>query len=184
MSEAISVREKKFFLRNLLKKYDFRRSDIYWIKNYLLDNDRLLNRMRFVDDPDSLNNVIIITSKCAENPTVMQLVSDKVVYTDFDEINSMIRESARKKYYLYIEVSDSLYASNPYFVKVVEENKKATATVSHQSKEDGELLVSLIMTQQEVKHLLEKIDEAIDKNDKKSFLTYTEKLKVLQESLG
>lgn len=182
MNFKISVQDKKEFLKDLLEHIQFKQNERMWIKRFLLnsrDSESILKKIHFVDDTEKLNNVIILTSSVFKNKVSIQLIADDVITTDINDISYIIRSSSpRKKFHLHIQSKRPLYRFSSY-VKVVEDNKKASLPAEYSKLADD--VIRSLTEELEIKHFTEEIDRALDNNDKKSFLDYTGKLKKIKK---
>ncbi|WP_309544776.1 YpiB family protein [Thermoactinomyces intermedius] len=66
MKSNVSVAEKKSFIHWFLENYDLQKKEAAWLLGYLHSNDRLLEKVRFVDHVRNLPKSMIISSCCSK----------------------------------------------------------------------------------------------------------------------
>ncbi|AEO93843.1 gp598 [Bacillus phage G] len=178
----VSAQDKRKFLRIMLDKLDFSKRDFAWVKDFLLHRQnyaKTLKKIHFVDNPEGLNNIIILSDKYKLGGTALHLVTDNTIITDVDQINEMINEAtARKRFYLYVNTDENLMKFES-FINIVLDNNKAKMPEEYVKAADD--IIAQAMKEAEIQQLSKKIDEALDDNDKELFYDYTNQLKELRK---
>ena len=175
--EKIRPEDKKLFLKDLLRTFPFKSREREWIRRVLMPSEQILQKLNFIDDPENLSNVIILSP--SSKVVTIQLITKDEIITGLVEINEALRNSpANKKFYFYIKTRKNLYNINSY-IKVLQENKKATLPAECRTLADK--VVKHLTKELEIKHLSKEIDKALDENNEKLFKSYVKKLNELKK---
>ncbi len=168
MSSLISVVDKKEFLKSFLQHFELKRRECAWLLNYLMNDDRLMERVHFVENAEMTPKALIISTKGVDS-IPFSFHKERHVTTDAEkafhdirlnpdeDVYIELRFVGAKQYFPYLAVLED----NPY----LPENRE----LQKMYEKEVEKLINASLVQYRRKRLLEEIDEALDKKDKALF---------------
>ena len=179
MSAPVSVNEKKDFIRWFLNHYQLKRRECVWILNYLMSHDQLMEKVHFVEQAQYCPRGLIMSTHCVDE-VPFRFYKENVMTTDAEKSFHDIRLNRDEEIYIQL----NFHASNKahQYAAVMEENPFMPKTL--QINEKDRLIAERFLTESLEKFkrekLLELIDEALDKQDKKAFNVLTQQLNRLE----
>lgn len=169
----IHIEKKKEFIRVLLSEYVFKRREVVFLLNFMYQNEDILEKTHFVDDPENLNNVLIMKTRGSKTDEPdFNFIADDEIILDVEEAFKFIKDNKERDYYVVI-IAKNLFDFESY-VEVLEENSKANLPAEY--GEIADEIIEKIQKDFQIKYIREKIDEAIDNNDREAFLKYSNEL--------
>ena len=97
----INLEDKRAFITWLVETITLKEKEAYWILNYLLNHDAILNRVVFVEQADKTPRGLVIAAT-RENQDGLVLFKETQPFTDAQQIFHEIRMNYKDT--LYIEV--------------------------------------------------------------------------------
>ncbi|MGM0776696.1 MAG: ReoY family proteolytic degradation factor [Bacillota bacterium] len=179
MATPVSVNEKKDFIRWFLNHYQLKRRECVWILNYLMSHDQLMEKVHFVEQAQYCPRGLIMSTHCVDE-VPFRFYKENVMTTDAEKSFHDIRLNRDEEIYIQL----NFHASNKahQYAAVMEENPFMPKTL--QINEKDRLIAERFLTESLEKFrrekLLELIDEALDKQDKKAFNVLTQQLNGLE----
>ncbi|AND41230.1 MULTISPECIES: ReoY family proteolytic degradation factor [Cytobacillus] len=179
MATPVSVNEKKDFIRWFLNHYQLKRRECVWILNYLMSHDQLMEKVHFVEQAQYCPRGLIMSAHCVDE-VPFRFYKENVMTTDAEKSFHDIRLNRDEEIYIQL----NFHASNKahQYAAVMEENPFMPKTL--QINEKDRLIAERFLTESLEKFrrekLLELIDEALDKQDKKAFNILTQQLNKLE----
>ncbi|KAF0818796.1 MULTISPECIES: ReoY family proteolytic degradation factor [Bacillales] len=179
MATPVSVNEKKDFIRWFLNHYQLKRRECVWILNYLMSHDQLMEKVHFVEQAQYCPRGLIMSTHCVDE-VPFRFYKENVMTTDAEKSFHDIRLNRDEEIYIQL----NFHASNKahQYAAVMEENPFMPKTL--QINEKDRLIAERFLTESLEKFrrekLLELIDEALDKQDKKAFNVLTQQLNRLE----
>lgn len=179
MAAPVSVNEKKDFIRWFLNHYQLKRRECVWILNYLMSHDQLMEKVHFVEQAQYCPRGLIMSTHCVDE-VPFRFYKENVMTTDAEKSFHDIRLNRDEEIYIQL----NFHASNKahQYAAVMEENPFMPKTL--QVNEKDRLIAERFLTESLEKFrrekLLELIDEALDKQDKKAFNVLTQQLNRLE----
>lgn len=179
MNSAISVIEKKNFLKWFLNNYQLKRRECAWLLNYLMSDDQLMEKVHFVENIEYCPKSLIIS---ANNVDSIPFSFQKKQHVTMDAEKSFHDIRLNKEEEIFIQLIFKDAKKNPQFLAVLEDNP--FTPIDKVTEEAYSTMATLVVDQAKYqfqkKMLLEKIDVALDNGDKESFLIYTNQLAELK----
>lgn len=178
MATPVSVNEKKDFIRWFLNHYQLKRRECVWILNYLMSHDQLMEKVHFVEQAQYCPRGLIMSTHCVDK-VPFRFYKENVMTTDAEKSFHDIRLNRDENIYIQLNFHGSNQAHQ--YVAVLEENPFVPQHLQVNEK-DGILAEKFLQNSIERfqrDKLLALIDEALDKQDRKSFKLLTEKLNEL-----
>lgn len=179
MNSAISVIEKKIFLKWFLNNYQLKRRECAWLLNYLMSDDQLMEKVRFVENIEYCPKSLIISANDVDS---IPFSFQKRHHVTMDAEKSFHDIRLNKEEEVFIQLNFKDANKNPKFIAVLEDNP--FTPIDEKTEQAYSIMANLVVDQAKYqfqkKLLLEKIDAALDCGDKKSFLTYTNQLAELK----
>ena len=168
----INLEDKRAFITWLVETITLKEKEAYWILNYLLNHDALLNRVVFVEQADKTpRGLVIADTKASQDGLV--LFKETHPFTDAQQIFHEIRMNYKDT--LYIEICFENREFNQLYQTVIEDNPFLSAfdlistEMFHRIEEDFKQKQS----EKEVEYLLTKINDAIDSNNQQEFIYWS-----------
>jgi len=181
MSAPVSVNEKKDFIRWFLNHYQLKRRECVWILNYLMSHDQLMEKVHFVDQAQYCPKGLVMSTHCVDE-VPFRFYKENIMTTDAEKSFHDIRLNREEDIFIQL----NFHASNKahQYAAVLEENPYVPKNLQVSEKErliaERFLAESIERFQKEL--LLQKIDEALDKQDEKLFLKLTDQLKKMRRT--
>src|SRR6185312_1881422 len=167
---AVTVKEKKEFIRWFLKRHKLKRRECVWILNYLLGHEHLLQNVHF-------------TKSIANCPRSIGISTEETGYTapfvyyknggksqDVEKAFLDLRLQPDEKMYVAIYYPNRETCS--YYSSVFEENPYSPdykIVISDEISDETESLMDEIIRVASRTSLLNEIDKALDNGDKERF---------------
>jgi uncharacterized protein YpiB (UPF0302 family) len=178
MATPVSVNEKKDFIRWFLNHYQLKRRECVWILNYLMSHDQLMEKVHFVEQAQYCPRGLIMSTHCVDK-VPFRFYKENVMTTDAEKSFHDIRLNREEDIFIQL----NFHAANQahQYAAVLEENLYVPKHLQVNEK-DG--IVAEQLLQHSIDHfqrekILQLIDEALDKQDRKAFLKLTQKLNTL-----
>ncbi|MGX4686259.1 YpiB family protein [Vagococcus sp. JNUCC 83] len=167
-----NLEDKRAFVKWLIESVTLKEKEAYWILNYLLNHDAILNRVELVEKVDKTPRGLMIS----DNSTMdrgMVLFIDNQPFTDAQQIFHDIRMKYKEP--LYLEVSFSDREFNELYQTVLEENPFLSVfdTLSEEMVEKIANDFREKQYQLKLNNILEKLNSAIDTGDKEAFIYWS-----------
>ncbi|MBX9972819.1 ReoY family proteolytic degradation factor [Cytobacillus firmus] len=179
MATPVSVNEKKDFIRWFLNHYQLKRRECVWILNYLMSHDQLMEKVHFVEQAQYCPRGLIMSTHCVDE-VPFRFYKENVMTTDAEKSFHDIRLNRDEEIYIQLNFNASNKAHQ--YAAVMEENPFMPKTL--QINEKDRLIAERFLTESLEKFrrekLLELIDEALDKQDKKAFNILTQQLNKIE----
>ena len=181
MTSTIPIQEKKNFVRWFLKNYQLKRREGVWILNYLLSNDALLENIHFVEEAHYCPRAIVMSS-VESNGIPFRFYKGNIMTSDAEKSFHDLRLNPHEGMYVQLNFPN-IPPSQPYLA-VLEENPfmPQTRPISEKDRLLAEQLLEKSLFSYQRDKLLQEIDDALDRGDKKRFFELSNLLQALQES--
>lgn len=176
----ITVQAKKEFIRFFLSQHQLKNRESVWILNYLVSVEGLLDRVHFVDDIGACPISLVMSTFCSENEAFLYFKGTRISINGELAFQD-IRQHKFDDLYIQLNFKDKEISQR---YKAIREDASPKALLDKVRNEDQELVNSMIThfsATFQKKWLLEKIDDALDRKDEKTFLQLVEKLHSLQK---
>ncbi|CAM3445439.1 ReoY family proteolytic degradation factor [Cytobacillus oceanisediminis] len=179
MATPVSVNEKKDFIRWFLNHYQLKRRECVWILNYLMSHDQLMEKVHFVEQAQYCPRGLIMSTHCVDE-VPFRFYKENVMTTDAEKSFHDIRLNRDEEIYIQL----NFHASNKahQYAAVMEENPfmPKSLQISEKDRLIAERFLAESLEKFRREKLLELIDEALDKQDKKAFSILTQQLNKLE----
>ncbi|MFI3685285.1 YpiB family protein [Vagococcus fluvialis] len=168
----IDLSDKKNFLSWLSQAVPLKQRESYWIINYLINHEAILNRVSFVHGALYTPRGILITDQTISG-VGLEMVNYEEKIFDAEAIFYEIRKNRKEKLYLEVQF-DQMHLSERYQL-ILEENEYLPMDEEEQLIFFNELdkFFEEESTKTKLNQLEEAIDLALEKNDQKSFSKLT-----------
>lgn len=179
MTAPVSVNEKKDFIRWFLNHYQLKRRECVWILNYLMSHDQLMEKVHFVEQAQYCPRGIVMSTHCVDE-VPFRFYKENVMTTDAEKSFHDIRLNREEDIYIQLNFRASFQA--PQFAAVLEENPymPKNIQISEKDRQLAEQFLRSSIEKFQKEKLLKLIDEALDRNDEKTFKKLTEQLKKIR----
>jgi len=178
MNSAISIAEKKGFLKWFLKHYRFHKRECVWLLNYFISDDTIMENLRFVENAEYCPKAIIMSTVCS-NDVPFRFYKESIVTSDVEKSFHDIRLNPEE--IVHIQLNFHKANKNPQYISVLEENPYLPESL--QPDKQYAVWADMVLDEafQSFRHhrLLEAIDKALDQKNEEAFHQLTEELKKL-----
>lgn len=172
----IDVSTKREFIQWLVKTIKFPKREVYWLLNYLVTHDTVLENIHFVEQVEKTSRGLRFSSE--EGKETMVLFLNQQAFTNPEQIFHEVRMNWREELYIECDFPDNWYY--PQYVSVLEDNpyaswnSQADVTLQQQVEE----FLAQEKLGYEIQSLYKAIDQALEDQDTTAFYTLTEQLKI------
>lgn len=175
METPVSVNEKKEFLRWFLNRYQLKRREAVWILNYLMSHDKLLEKVHFVEDARFCPRGLVMSTYCS-NDVPFRFYKENIMTTDAEKSFHDIRLNKDEDIYIQLNFRGSNVSHQ--YVAVLEENPyvENKLLITEKDKHYVEQFLQFTLRKYQEEKILNAIDEALDRNDKKEFARLVKQL--------
>ena len=181
MGEAITISAKKDFIRWFLSNFQLKKNEGTWLFNYLLSDDRLLEKVHFTDDLRNREKTMIISTVCS-HATPFQFQKKSRVYYDVEHAFHDLKENPNEDIYISLFFKDRL--SCPQYLIVLEGMRNMEGHRVSQGTVAGliaEIVIEKAVRRNRMQQLINEIDQALVCRDKEQFYRLTAELSELKK---
>ncbi|MDQ0337640.1 uncharacterized protein YpiB (UPF0302 family) [Caldalkalibacillus uzonensis] len=181
MKPLITNAEKKRFLEWFLQTYELQKREGAWLLTYMMSDDKLLGRVRFVDEIDVTERSIIMSTTCLDGVS-FQFQKGKLLTTDVEKAFHDLRQHPHQT--IQIKLNFKAAKTSPEYAAVREDGlmKKQKLPSNGLYALFAEMILDEAMYQYKKQQLYRQIDEALDQQDKNRFLQLSEQwMKLVSE---
>lgn len=178
MPVKVSNEQKKELIRWFLNHHQLKRRESVWILNYIISREELLDKLHFVENASKCPKACVISAVCSEQVT-FRYYKGSVMITDAEKAFHDIRLNRDQDLYLQLNFKSSNTCEK--YIAVLEENPSVPSDHIEDNTFTAEVekFITTIEKKQQKERLMQQIDEALIKNDKKSFMSLSEAYKKL-----
>lgn len=169
MTAMVSVAAKKDFVRWFLKRYKLKRRECVWILNYLLSHEQLLKNIHFTDEAHYCPRAMVMSSTESES-IPFRFYKGNIMTADAEKSFHDLRLYKNEKMYIQLNFPNS--HTCPNYASVREENPflPDALQVSETDRWIAKRLAEESITSMNEELLKKGIDEALDRDDKETFI--------------
>ncbi len=180
MSNIISVVDKKDFLKSFLQHYELKRRECAWLLNYLMNDDKLMERVHFVEKAELTPKALIISTKGVDS-IPFSFHKQQHVTTDAEKAFHDIRLNPEEEIYIEFRFIGAKQYS-PYLA-VLEDNPflPENRELAEMFRRETEELIATSLRQFRRTRILAEIDHALDQGDKDLFERLVNELQKVDE---
>lgn len=174
----VTVNEKKDFIRWFLNHYQMKRRECVWILNYLISHNQLMEKVHFVEDAQHCPRGLLMSTHCVDN-VPFRFYTENVMTTDAEKAFHSIRLNRDEEIYIQLNFHNKQLSHQ--YVGIIEDNPYLPKHLLV-NKEDQSIVDKILedsLKDFNRKKLMIAIDEALDNNDKESFMKLTDELNKL-----
>jgi uncharacterized protein YpiB (UPF0302 family) len=177
---AVSVLQKKRFINWFLNNYQLKRRESVWILNYLMNHERVLKHVHFVEEARVCPKGVIISTKCVDDPP-FRFYKEQVMTSDPEKSFHDIRLNDNETIYIQLNFANSNQCYR--YAGVLEENPYIPNDyyITEKDQQTAEQLLSHLLYDFQLKKIQEEIDKALDEGDKERFHELIEQLNQLSD---
>ncbi|MBU5594223.1 ReoY family proteolytic degradation factor [Amphibacillus sp. MSJ-3] len=180
MSTSISIQDKKVFINWFLAHYQLKKRESVWILNYLINHDSLLNNVHFIREARFCPRGMIISTQCSSE-VAFRFYKDHIVTTDAEKSFHDIRLNRHEPIYIQLSFKNSHQSAE--YSAVLEDNPFLPDDffITKREKQLAKEFLNFTLFEAEKKQLMDKVDYALDHQDRKRFIHYANRLKKLND---
>lgn len=170
MSTAVTIAEKKHFLRWFLANYQLQSREAEMLVRYMMTRENVLRRVHFVDNFRHLPRVIVVSTTCVQVAPFRYYRRNKPVSTDVEQAFLDLYQHPDEEIYVGLFFKER--ATSAAYAAVLEET--TTAELEPAVKElitlQAEWIIDQSLRNFQRLQLMEAVDEALDKGDRQAFI--------------
>lgn len=162
MQSPVSIQTKQAFLQWFIESHGEGNAELEWFMRELIDDERALFYIHFVDKIQYCPKGMILDVKSKEDVSFCffkEHVQTDDVYTAYHEINLYHQEA----FFIQIQFSQG---DRPHLYDIVVENNQS---YDYDLKQETENLLTYLLTTGKEKYVREEIDLALETGDKERF---------------
>lgn len=180
MGEAVTVSAKKEFIRWFLSKFQLKKKEGSWLFNYMLSDERLLEKVHFTDDLRNREKTMIISTVCSQ-ATPFQFQKTSKIYYDVERAFHDIRLNPEEDVYISLYFKDRLLC--PQYLAVLEGRPMEGQRVSQDDVMSlmAEIIIDKAIRRQRMKVLYEEIDRSLVDGNQGLFMDLTKEWNDLKQ---
>ena len=170
MQISVSIQAKKHFLQWFISHYQIETEEINWFIENLIEDERALFYLNFVQNIKQCPKGIIISILQTEKlffQFFKGAVQTNDVYTVYHELHLYQDEP------MYIQINFPQKDTNILYQAVLEED----AFQTEQDQFNAEKILTYLLSQGKKEYVKREIDNALDQRDLKKFNRFSKKLK-------
>ncbi|RXT13928.1 YpiB family protein [Ammoniphilus sp. CFH 90114] len=172
MGEAVTVSAKKEFIRWFLSKFQLKKKEGSWLFNYMLSDERLLERVHFTDDLRNRDKTMIISTVCSQ-ATPFQFQKSTKIYYDVERAFHDIRLNPEEDVFISLYFKDRLLC--PQYLAVLEGRPMESPRITQDDVMSlmAEIVMDKAIRKQRLKVLYDEIDRSLAEGNQSRFLELT-----------
>jgi uncharacterized protein YpiB (UPF0302 family) len=172
MDDVVTVSTKKEFIRWFLSKFYLKKKEGTWLFNYMLSDERLLEKIHFTENLKNKEKTIIISTLCS-GATPFQFQKAAKIYYDVERAFHDIRLNPHEDVHVAVYFKDRMSYSQ--YLAVLEGNPMEEQRVLQEGTMSliAEIVMDNAIRKHRLKNLLQEIDAALESRNKQKFLSLT-----------
>ncbi len=176
MSNAVTVAEKKHFLRWFLTTYQLQSREAEMLMRYLMTRENLLRRVHFVENFRQLSRVIVVSTTCVQAAPFRYYRRNKPVSTDVEQAFLDMYQHPDEDIYVGLFFRDR--ATSAAYAAVLEEgiSTEMEPAVQEYISIQADWMIEQLQRTFERNKLMREVDEALDRQDREAFLEASRRL--------
>ncbi len=165
---AVSVSAKKEFIRWFLTKYQLKKKEGTWLFNYMLSDERLLEKVHFTDDLRNRDKTMIISTICSQ-ATPFQFQKQAKIYYDVERAFHDVRLNPEEDVYISLYFKDRLLC--PQYLAVLEGRPMEGQRVTQEDVMSliAEIVMDKAIRKQRLMKLYAEIDHSLQEGNSDQF---------------
>jgi uncharacterized protein YpiB (UPF0302 family) len=178
VSKAISISVKREFVSWFLERYELQKREAAWLLSYLTSDDRLLEKVHFVNSYHQLPKVLVLSANDVQM-TPFEFYKKDSVTPDVEKAFHDLRLNPHEDVYVGLLFKDR--ATSPEYAAVLEVNPMEKQDVVHGTLLGllAEMILDEAVRDFKEQKLYREIDEALALGDEMKFIKLTDELKKL-----
>jgi uncharacterized protein YpiB (UPF0302 family) len=169
MNNIITNTEKRNFLEWFLQSYELQKRESAWLLTYLMSDEKLLERVRFVDDIVSTNRSIFMSTKCVQEIS-FRFSKGALVTTDVERAFHDIRLNPEEDIYLHLSFQRSESCPEYAAVREVDPMEKYNITSNSWYSLLAEMVLDEAIEKFQKEKLYQQINQSLEEQNKEAFL--------------
>ncbi|GGJ07446.1 UPF0302 protein [Alicyclobacillus cellulosilyticus] len=176
MGSAVTVAEKKQFLRWFLSNYQLQSREAEILMRYMMTRENVLRRVHFVENFRQLPRVIVVSTTCVPVAPFRYYRRNKPVSTDVEQAFLDLYQHPDEDIYVGLFFKDR--ATCAAYAAVLEEtvSSELEPAVKELLSLQAEWIIEQALRSYQRQRLMEAVDEALDKRDREAFLAASRRL--------
>ncbi|ADG81899.1 YpiB family protein [Thermincola potens] len=178
MKRTTNLNRKRDFIRWFLGKHQLKSPEAARLLRFILENDHILKKVRFVENIRYYSDAVLISSTDSNTiPYILRL--ENQYYFDVEEFIHCLTASPPNRLYVWLSFNKDFICS---FCPHMQEKSASGSLTRRQIRNlEREITEQILLRESAEQKLLELIDKALDKGSKEEFFRLTHQLKKIQQ---
>jgi len=183
MSGAITIAEKRHFLRWFLANYQLQSREAEMLVRYIMTRENVLRRVHFVENFRQLPRVIVVSTACVQVAPFRYYRRNKPISTDVEQAFLDLYQHPDDDVYIGLYFKDRNGSSA--YSAVLEESisSELEPAVREMISMQAEWVLDQLTYAYERAKLMEAVDVALDARDREAFLRASQQLIEFDEAI-
>ncbi|WP_025026779.1 ReoY family proteolytic degradation factor [Caldalkalibacillus mannanilyticus] len=170
MSQIITISEKKKFLQWFLSKYELKKRECAWLLTYLMSDDELIDKVRFVDETNSDDiRSMFMSTKCVRG-NAFRFIKGKLTTSDVERAFHDIRLHPEEEILITLSFHQSESCYEYAAVREVDPMERYNVTSNSWYSLLAEMVLDEAIERFQKERLYQQINQSLEDKDKESFL--------------
>jgi uncharacterized protein YpiB (UPF0302 family) len=169
MNYIITNSEKRSFLEWFLQAYELQKRESAWLLTYLMSDEKLLGKVRFVDDIVSSDRSLFMSTKCGKEIS-FRFTKGTLVTSDVERAFHDIRLNPEEEIYLKLSFQRSESCPEYAAVREVDPMEKYNITSNSWYSLLAEMVLDEAIEKFQKEKLYQQINQSLEEQDKEKFL--------------
>ena len=175
MNHVITNLEKKNFLEWFLESYQLQKRESAWLLTYMMSDDKLLGKVRFVDEiVSNTQRSIFMSTKCV-NDVSFRFNKGKLITTDVERAFHDIRLNPDEDILIKLSFLHSESCPEYAAVREVDPMERYNVTSNSWYSLLAEMVLDEAIEKFQKERLYQQINQSLEKQDKEQFLILSRK---------
>jgi uncharacterized protein YpiB (UPF0302 family) len=180
VNHIITNIEKKNFLEWFLENYELQKRESAWLLTYLMSDENLLEKIRFVDELHSTERSIFMSTRCVKEIS-FKFTKGNLVTTDVERAFHDIRLNSEELLYLKLVFKKSESCPEYAAVREVDPMEKYNITSNSWYSLLAEMILDESIERFQKELLYQQINESLRDQNKEKFLLLSRRWAELAE---
>lgn len=169
MNHIITITEKKNFLEWFLETYELQKRESAWLLTYLMSDENMLEKVRFVDDLHLSQRSIFMSTRCVKDSS-FKFMKGTLETTDVERAFHDIRLNPDELLYLKLSFKKSESCPEYAAVREVDPMEKYNITSNSWYSLLAEMVLDESIEKFQKETLYQQINQSLEEQDKEKFL--------------
>lgn len=180
MKYMVTNVEKRNFLEWFLKSFELQKKECTWLLSYLMSNEQLLEKLRFVHELDPAKRMLLMSTKCVKD-VAFQFSKGKLMTTDVERAFHHIRLYPEEDIYIKLSYERAELCSQYAAVREDDLMEEYKITSNSWYSLFAEMILDEAIEKFQKEKLYKEINQSLEEHNKVKFMELSYKWSKLHE---